>query len=143
MRAEVEAEGVLHLAEFVAVTYRFSGRVPGKTSKGNIRSYVGALVLTNQRALATLSAVPKKAGRVADHRWHAPEGSMVKATLDASGLRLSIPDISDVEPTFAGSLSLQYKSALTDEVLRRIPQRSFTFDVPPKFVYSIVGVPSR
>jgi hypothetical protein len=49
MRAQVEAEGVLHLAEFVPVTFRFSGRIPGKIAKANIRSYVGALALTNQR----------------------------------------------------------------------------------------------
>ena len=28
MRAAVEAEGIIHLAEFVAVTYRFSARCP-------------------------------------------------------------------------------------------------------------------
>ncbi|MDT5065928.1 MAG: hypothetical protein QOK02_2083, partial [Mycobacterium sp.] len=48
MQAQVEAEGLIHLAEFVPVTFRFSGHVPGKTAKGNIRSYVGALALTNQ-----------------------------------------------------------------------------------------------
>ena len=53
MRAAIEAEGVLHLAEFVPVTFRFSGKVPGKTAKGNFSSYVGALALTNQRVLGT------------------------------------------------------------------------------------------
>ena len=55
MRAEVETEGVIHLAEFVPVTFRFSGHVPGKVAKGNIRSYVGALVLTDQRVLGMRS----------------------------------------------------------------------------------------
>ncbi|MCU1700381.1 MAG: hypothetical protein JWR34_6444, partial [Mycobacterium sp.] len=82
MRAAVEAEGVIHLAEFVPVTFRFSGHVPGKTAKGNIRSYVGALALTNQRVLGTLSSVPKKAGRAVDHQWTDAAGSMVTATLD-------------------------------------------------------------
>ena len=47
LRAEVEAEGIIHLAEYVAVTRRFSGRVPGKRSSGEIASYVGSLTLTN------------------------------------------------------------------------------------------------
>jgi hypothetical protein len=141
MQVAVEAEGVIHLAEFVPVTFRFSGRVPGKTAKGNIRSYVGALALTNQRVLGTLSSVPKKAARAVDHQWTDAAGSMVTATLDEDGLTLDVPDISVVEPSFAGSLSLNYKTPLSEEVLTRVPQRSFTFDVPPKFVYSACGVP--
>lgn len=141
MRAQVDAEGLLHLAEFVAVTYRFSGKVPGKTSKGNIRSYVGALALTNRRVLATLSAAPKKAGRTVDHAWLDEDGSMVHATICATGLTLALSDISLVDRKFAGSLSLHYKSRLSDEVLARLPQTSFAFDVPPKFVYSVCGVP--
>lgn len=141
MRAEVEAEGVLHLEEFVPVTFRFSGKVPGKTAKGNVRSYVGALALTNRRALGTLSTVPKKAGRTVDHQWLDEAGSMMHATLDPSGLTLDVPDLSAVDPGFAGSVSLHYKSDLSDEVLARVPQRTFTVDVPPKFVYSLCGVP--
>jgi hypothetical protein len=66
---------------------------------------------------------------------------MVKATLDEDGLTLDVPDISVVEPTFSGSLSLHYKTPLSEDVLARVPQRSFAFDVPPKFVYSACGVP--
>jgi hypothetical protein len=115
--------------------------VPGKTAKGNIRSYVGAVAITNQRVLGTLSSVPKKAGRSVDHQWNDAAGSMVKATLDEGGLTLDVPDISVVEPSFSGSLSLHYKTPLSHEVLMRVPQRSFAFDVPPKFVYSACGVP--
>lgn len=142
MRAEVDSEGIIHLEEFVPVTFKFSGKVPGKTAKGNIRSYVGAVALTNRRVLGTVSSVPKKAGRAVDREWTAPEGTMVRTTLDASGLLLDVPDISVVDPQFSGSLSLHYKSPLSEEVLMRIPTRSFTFDVPPKFVYSACGVPA-
>ncbi len=141
MRAAVDSEGIIHLAEFVPVTFKFSGKVPGKTAKGNLRSYVGALAVTNQRVLATLSAGPKKAGRTVDHQWQAAPGSMIVATLDESGLTLDIPDLSVVEPGFSGSMSLHYKSPLSPEVLDRLPQRSFAFDAPPKFVYSACGVP--
>jgi hypothetical protein len=141
MLAAVEAEGVIHLAEFVPVTFRFSGNVPGKTAKGNIRSYVGALALTNRRVLGTLSTVPRKAGRSVDRPWNEPAGSMVRATLNESGLTLEVPDISAVDPSFSGSVSLHYKTPLSQEVLMRLPERTFTFDVPPKFVYSLCGVP--
>lgn len=66
---------------------------------------------------------------------------MVQATLDESGLLLDLPDISSVDPTFSGSTSLHYKAPLSPEVLMQLPQRSFGFDVPPKFVCSIVRVP--
>jgi hypothetical protein len=141
MRTAVEAEGAIHLAEFVPVTFRFSGKVPGKTAKGNIRSYVGALALTNRRVLATLSTVPNKAGRTVDRSWSAAAGAMVRATLDEGGLTLDVPDISAVDPSFSGSVSLHYKSPLSQEVLMRLPERTFTFDVPPKFVYSLCEVP--
>jgi hypothetical protein len=143
MRTAVEAEGLIHLAEFVPVTFRFSGKVPGKTAKGNLRSYVGALALTELRVLGTLSSVPKKAGRAVDHQWNHASGSMVQATLDEHGLALDIPDISAVEPSFSGSLSLHYKTPLSQEVLVQLPQRSFAFDAPPKFVYSACGVPAK
>jgi hypothetical protein len=143
MRAAVEAEGLIHLAEFVAVTFRFSGKVPGVTAKGNIRSYVGALALTNVRVLGTLSTVPKKAGRAVDHQWNHASGSMVQASIDSDGLTLDIPDISVVDPGFAGSLSLHYKAPLSDEVLAQLPERTFAYDTPPKFVYSACGLPPR
>ena len=73
VRAQVDAEGVMLLTEFVPVTYRFSGSVPGKSANKEIRSYVGALVLTSQRVLGTLAAVPKCAGRAIDQRWDAPQ----------------------------------------------------------------------
>jgi hypothetical protein len=143
MRAQIESEGVLHLAEFVPVTFRFSGNIPGKVAKGNLSSYVGALALTSQRALGTLSTVPGKAGRSVDHRWNDPPGSMVQGTFDESGLRLHVPDMSVVDPGFSGSLKLHYKAPLPADVLMRIPERTFGFDVPAKFVYSVCGLPTR
>ncbi|MDP9168367.1 MAG: hypothetical protein M3O32_20240, partial [Actinomycetota bacterium] len=110
---------------------------------GNLSSYVGALALTRQRVLGTLSSVPKKAGRTVDHRWDAPAGSMVRASLDDSGLTLDVPDISVVNPGFVGSVSLHYKAPLSAQVLSQLPERSFVFDVPSKFVLSVCGVPGH
>jgi hypothetical protein len=140
IRAEVEAEGIIHLAEYVSVTRRFSGRIPGKRSSGNIASYVGSLVLTNQRVLATLSTVPKLAGRTIDQRWDAPQEGTVKAELSERGLLLEV-DIHAVDPRCSGKLSLQYKDAIPTDVLMRLPRRSLAFDVPPEYVFRAVGVP--
>ena len=140
VRAEVEAEGIIHLAEYVPVTRRFSGRVPGKRSAGSISSYVGSLVLTNQRVLGTLSSVPKLAGRTIDQRWDAPQTGAVKAELSETGLMLDV-NVAEVDPRCAGHLSLHYKDALPEDVLMRLPRRSLAFDVPPEYVFRAVGVP--
>src|SRR6202158_6064790 len=81
LRAEVQSEGIVHLAEYVPVTRRFTGRVPGMRSAGSLSRFVGSLGLTNQRGLWTLSSVPKLAGRTTDQRWDAPQAGTVKAEL--------------------------------------------------------------
>ena len=86
LRAEAETENIIHLAECVPVTFRFTGSVPGKVSKGNVRSYSGALAITSQRVLGTLSTVPKLAGRVIDLRWDAPGEGPVQGEFSADGL---------------------------------------------------------
>ena len=140
MRAQVEGEGVLFLAEYVAVTRRFSGKVPGRRSKGQVSSYVGALALTSQRVVATLSSVPKIAGRAVDQRWDAPQSGTVKAELSTNGLSLDV-DINAVDPKFSGELSMQYKVDIPQDVIDRLPRRTLAFDVPPEYVYRAVGIP--
>ncbi len=140
MRAEVEAEGILHIAEFVPVTRRFTGRVPGMRSAGSISSYVGSVVLTNQRVLGTMSTVPKLAGRTIDLRWDAPQAGPVKAELSTTGLTLEV-DVAEVDPRCTGRLSLHYKETLPEDVLMRLPHRSLAFEVPPEYVFRAVGVP--
>ncbi len=140
LRAGVEAEGIIHLAEYVPVTRRFTGRVPGMRSAGSISSYVGSLVLTNQRVLGTLSTVPKLAGRTIDVRWDAQQAGAVKAELSETGLLLEV-DVAEVDSRCTGHLSLHYKDALPEDVLMRLPRRSLAFDVPPEYVFRAVGVP--
>jgi hypothetical protein len=140
LSAEVQAEGIIHLAEYVPVTRRFTGRVPGMRSAGSISSYVGSLVLTNQRVLGTLSSVPKLAGRTIDQRWDAPQEGAVKAELSARGLVLDV-NVAEVDARCTGHLSLHYKDAIPEDVLMRLPRRSLAFDVPPEYVFRAVGVP--
>lgn len=141
MRAEVEAEGVVFLAEYIAVTRRFSGKIPGRRANANVTSYVGSLALTNQRLLGTLSTVPKLAGRTVDQRWDdAPQSGTVTAELSATGMRIDV-DIAAVDSRFSGELSMHYKISIPEDVLMRVPRRSLSFDVPPEYVFRAVGVP--
>jgi hypothetical protein len=141
LRAQVDAEGVIFLAEYLPVTRRFSGSVPGKKAKASISSYVGSLVITPQRVLGTLSSVPKLAGRTIDQRWDAPQGGPVKADISETGVHIEV-DIGEVDPKFNGHLSLNYKTAIPDNVLMRLPRRSLAFAVPPEYVLRAVGVPA-
>ena len=140
LRAQAETEGVLHLAEYVPVTRRFSGSIPGTRSAGSVASYVGALVLTNERVLGTLSTVPKLAGRTIDQRWDAPQTGAVKAQIKDAGLHLDV-DVAEVDPRCHGHLSLHYKHRVPADVLTRLPRTSLAFDVPPEYVFRAVGVP--
>ncbi len=140
LRAEVEAEGVLFVSEYVAVTRRFRGAVPGLRSGGSIASYVGSLVVTNDRVLATLSSVPKLAGRTIDQRWDAPQTGPVKAELSETGLTLDV-DVAAIDARCSGELSLHYKEQIPRDVLSRLPRTTLAYDAPPEFVFRAVGVP--
>jgi hypothetical protein len=140
MREQFDSEGIIFLAEFVPVTRRFSGKVPGHRASGAIASYVGSVVFTSERAVATLSSVPKVAGRTMDVRWNDPQQGTVKAEISPSGITLEV-DIATVDPQFSGQLSLTYKVDIPEDVLTRLPTRQLAFDVPPEYVYRAVGVP--
>jgi hypothetical protein len=139
LRAQIDAEGVTFLEEYVAVTRRFSGAIPGFRASGSIASYVGSLAFTSQRALGTLSVVPKLAGRAIDVLWSAPQTGAATAEISADGLQLDL-DVAAVDPKFSGHLSLHYKAAIPDHVLAALPLRSLAFDVPPEYVFRAVGV---
>ncbi len=142
LRTQVETEGIIYLAEYLPVTRRFSGSVPGKRSNTNISSYVGSLAITPQRVLATLSSVPKLAGRTIDQRWDAEQTGPVKADISSTGLHIEA-NIGEVDPKFDGHLSLNYKTDIPEDVLIRLPRRSLAFAVPPEYVLRAVGVPAR
>jgi hypothetical protein len=142
MRAGLEAEGILHIAEFVPVTRRFSGSIPGKRAAGSVSGYTGALVLTNQRVVATLSTVPKLAGRTIDQPWDAPQTGPVAAELSPTGLMLDA-DIAQIDSRCRGELSLHYRTDIPEDLLLGLPTRSLAYSVPPEWVFRAVGVPYR
>jgi hypothetical protein len=142
LRAQVEAEGLIYLAEYVPVTRRFSGAIPGLRASRSISSYAGSLAFTSQRVLGTLSVVPKLAGRAIDVRWHEARAGAATAEISPTGMQLDL-DVGDVDPKFSGHLSLHYKDAIPEDVLIRLPRRSLAFDVPPEYVFRAVGVTYR
>ena len=140
MREQFESEGIIYLADYVPVTRRFTGKVPGLRASGSLASYVGSLVFTSQRAVATLSSVPKVAGRTMDVRWDDPQQGAVKVQISGSGISLDV-DVATVDPQFSGQLSLTYKVDIPEDVLSRLPSRQLAFNVPPEYVYRAVEVP--
>ncbi|MCV7177774.1 hypothetical protein [Mycolicibacterium sphagni] len=140
MREQFDSEGIIYLAEYVAVSRRFSGKVPGLRASGSFASYAGSLVFTSQRAVATLSSVPKVAGRTMDVRWSDPQQGSVAAEISGSGVSLEV-DVAAVDPQFSGQLSLTYKADIPEDVLSRLPIRHLEFDVPPEYIYRAVEVP--
>jgi hypothetical protein len=140
--AEVEAEGVLYLADYVPVTRRFSGSIPGLRSAHSVASYVGSLTFTSQRVLATLSSLPKLAGPAVDVRWDATQSGTAMAQISTTGLHVDV-DVDEVDQSFTGHLALHYKVAVPSDVLAGLPRRSLNFEMPPEYVFRAVGVTYR
>ncbi len=140
LHAEAEAEGILYLAEYLPVTRRFTGSIPGNRSGGSIASYAGSLVLTNHRVLATLSTLPKLASRSVDQAWSAPQTGAVRAELEPTGLMLDV-DLAEVDQRCQGHLSLHYKTDIPADILLRLPRRRLAFDVGPEYLFRAIGVP--
>ncbi len=138
LHAQVEAEGLLYLADFVAVTRRFSGVVPGVRLPHSVAYYTGSLVLTKHRVLATLSMLPKLAGVTVDACWDAQAGA-ARAEISSAGLAVDV-DVSQVDDKFSGELSLLYKATIPADVLSGLPARSLSFDMAPDCVVRAVGV---
>jgi hypothetical protein len=139
LHAQVEAEGLVYLADYVAVTRRFSGVIPGVRSPHSIASYSGSLVFTSERVLATLSMLPKLAGPTVDVRWDAAQAGAAKAEISSTGLRVDL-DVGEIDERFSGELSLHYKAVIPADVLSGLPRRSLAFDMPPEYVFRAVGV---
>ena len=139
LHAQVEAEGLIYLADYVAVTRRFSGVIPGVRLPHSVASYSGSLVFTSERVLATLSMLPKLAGLSVNAGWDAPHTGAAKVEISTTGLQVDV-DVAQVDTKFSGELSLHYKAAIPADVLAGLPRRSLAFDMPPEYVFRAVGV---
>jgi hypothetical protein len=139
LHAQLEAEGISYLADYVAVTRRFSGTIPGVRLQHSVASYTGSLVFTSERVLATLSMLPKLAGLTVDVRWGSAGTGAARVEISQTGLQLDV-DVAKVDDKFSGELSLHYKTTIADDVLGRLPLRSLAFEMPPEYVFRAVGV---
>jgi hypothetical protein len=139
LHAQVESEGLIYLADYVAVTRRFSGTLPGVRLAHGVASYTGSLVFTSERVLATLSMLPRLAGPTVNVRWNAPQAGAAQVEISPAGLQLDV-DVARVDEKFSGELSLHYKVAIPADVLDGLPRRSLAFDMPPEYVFRAVGV---
>ncbi|OBH11228.1 hypothetical protein [Mycobacterium sp. E1747] len=137
--AQLESEGLRYLADYVAVTRRFSGAIPGVRLPHSVASYTGSLAFTSERVLATLSMLPRLAGPTVDVRWDAPQSGAARVEISSTGLQVDV-DVAQVDPKFSGELSLHYKAAIPDDVLGGLPRRSLSFAMPPEYVFRAVGV---
>jgi hypothetical protein len=137
--AQVEAEGLIHLADYVPVTRRFRGAIPGVRLPHSVAGYTGSLVFSSERVLATLSMLPRLAGPTVDVRWDAAHNGAAQVEISSTGLQVDV-DVARVDPRFSGELSLHYKAAIPADVLSGLPRRSLTFDMPPEYVFRAVGV---
>ncbi|BAX90665.1 hypothetical protein [Mycobacterium shigaense] len=139
LHAQLEAEGLVYLADYVAVTRRFSGAIPGVRLPHSVASYTGSLAFTSQRVLATISQLPRLAGPTVDVRWDAAQAGAATAEISSTGLRVDL-DVARVDPKFSGDLSLHYKTTIPADVLAGLPLRELAFDMPPEYIYRAVGV---
>ena len=139
LHAEVEAEGLVYLADYVAVTRRFSGAIPSVRLPHGVASYTGSLVFTSERVLATLSMLPRLAGPTVNVRWDASQTGAARVDISSTGLQVDV-DVNQIDPKFSGELSLHYKVAIPADVLSGLPRRSLAFDMPPEYVFRAVGV---
>jgi hypothetical protein len=142
LRAQLAPEGIVHVAERVRVTQRFSGSAPGVHSSLSINRQIALVVFTRQRLYALLPTVPRLKGPAIDRRWNDPKDGPARVEVSGAGMRLEL-QLHRVDPRFRGDLSLQYKMNVPDDVLEALPSRSLAFGVSPDYVFHLLGVPVR
>lgn len=142
LRAELESEGVLYLAEKVGVSQRFSGSIPGLFSSTGGTRGSGTLAITRARVYATFPTAARLGGPAIDQRWDAAGDGPATVTISDAGVLLEI-DIANVDPRFRGQLSLRYRAPLTDDVLAQLPAHTLRFSVSPEYVFHLLGVRAK
>ncbi len=138
LRAELEAEGLIFTAGKVGVSRRFSGPVPGVRSASGISRNTGGFGLSTARVVAIFPARGDTKLRCVDCPWGTNEGP-ARATISDKGLHIEI-DLHGVDPAFSGSLKLNYRKRIPDEVLGKLPATSLRYRVEPSFVYRAAGL---
>jgi hypothetical protein len=138
LREQIEAEGALFIADKVGVSKRFSGHVPGVYSAAGVSRYRGAFCFSTARIVATFPTSGDANLRSIDCSWDVDDGPAT-ASISEKGLLIEI-DLRRVDAAFSGTMKLNYKRKIPDEVLAALPTRTLAFPVEPAFVYRAAGV---
>jgi hypothetical protein len=138
LREELDAEGVIFTAGKVGVARHFSGHVPGVYSATGVSRYTGGFGFSTARIVATFPTRGDAKLRAVDCSWDSDKGP-ARATITEKGLRIEI-DLHGVDPAFSGSMKLNYRKKIPEDVLEKIPTTSLRFRVDPVFVYRAAGV---
>jgi hypothetical protein len=139
LRAQLEPEGIIHVAERVRVRQQFSGSIPGMVSSWGVNRHLGLIVFTRERLFALLPSIPRLKGPAINPRWDTEQDGPATVAISDTGVRMDL-DVKRVDPRFHGELALEFKTLLTDDVLAALPARSLAFDVTPEYVFHMLGV---
>jgi hypothetical protein len=142
LRAELEPEGIIVVAERVRFRQRFSGSVPGRFDALGINRHTGLLVCTRRRLYASIPTLTRLTGPTIDQPWDAEPHGPARVAVSESGAMLTI-DLKRVDPRFSGELSRTFKTVLDASVLAALPTRSLAFQVSPEYVFHSLGVRPR
>jgi hypothetical protein len=138
LRAQLEAEDVIFIADKVGVNRHFSGHVPGVHSSAGVSRYTGGFGFSGARIVATFPTRADSSLRSIDSHWDTDHGP-TRATITEKGLVIEI-DLHSVDAAFSGTMKLNYKRKIPDEVLEKVPTTTLRFPVTPNFVYRAAGV---
>jgi hypothetical protein len=138
LREQLDAEGVIFTAGKVGVNRHFSGHVPGVYSASGVSRYTGGFGFSTARIVATFPTRADANLRSIDCPWDSDKGP-ARATITDKGLHIEI-DLHGVDPAFSGSMKLNYKRTIPDDVLHKLPTTDLRFRVEPIFVYRAAGV---
>lgn len=142
VRAELEPEGILFVAEKVGVRQRFSGSVPGRHDSLGVSRHRGVLVFTRRRAFALLPSAPRLKEPLIDQPWDVLQEGPAAVTVAASGLVLEL-DLRHVDPRFSGQVSVTFPTQVPQDVLDALPTHALAFRVSPAYAFSLLGVRVR
>jgi hypothetical protein len=141
LREQLEAEGVIFIADKVGVSRHFSGHVPGVYSAAGVSRYRGMFAFSAARIVATFPTGADRNLRSIECPWDTNQGPAT-ATITDKGLTIEI-NLRAVDQAFSGRMKLNYKRDIPDEVLHRLPSTTLSFRLEPMFVYRAAGVRPR
>ena len=141
VREQLDTEHVIVRADRVAVVRHFSGRVPGVVSSGSVTRLGGAFALTATRVVASLPMLNEPRLLALDSPWGLEHGPG-RVTIGPKGLSVEI-DLPEVDSAFSGTMSLNYKHAIPDDLLAGLPATQLVCAIDPLLVYRAAGVRPR